>query len=61
MTLDEVGQELGLTRERVRQIENAMIARLRAALADCIPDSHPGPQVWGRDGCRWTLPKPSAP
>lgn len=30
MTLDSIGKELGITRERVRQIENAALAKLRA-------------------------------
>lgn len=30
MTLEQVGQELGVTRERVRQIEAAALAKLRA-------------------------------
>ena len=31
-TLEEIGQELGVTRERVRQIEKAALAKLRAGL-----------------------------
>jgi hypothetical protein len=31
-TLEEVGQELGLTRERIRQIEKAALAKVRAGL-----------------------------
>lgn len=50
MTLDEVGQLLGLTRERVRQIENAAIARLRAALEDATSPATPDPMVHGQDG-----------
>jgi Sigma-70, region 4 len=30
MSLDEIGAELGVTRERVRQIQNAAIGKLRA-------------------------------
>ena len=33
-TLEEVGEELGLTRERIRQIEKAALAKLRAALEE---------------------------
>jgi hypothetical protein len=29
MTLDEIGQELGVTRERVRQIQNTALDKLR--------------------------------
>ena len=40
-TLEEVGRELGVTRERIRQIESKALARLRhpsrsAALRDCL-------------------------
>jgi hypothetical protein len=34
MTLDAVGQEFGLTRERIRQIEAKALAKLRAALEE---------------------------
>ncbi len=37
MTLKEIGQELGLTRERVRQIQNEALARLLAALTEGEP------------------------
>lgn len=30
MTLDQISQELGITRERVRQIEKAAIAKIKA-------------------------------
>ena len=33
-TLEEVSQEIGRTRERVRQIQNQALAKLRALLAD---------------------------
>jgi len=33
-TLDQVGRELGISRERVRQIESRALGRLRAALGD---------------------------
>ncbi|MGH7179654.1 MAG: sigma-70 family RNA polymerase sigma factor, partial [Tepidisphaeraceae bacterium] len=32
MTLKEIGQEIGLTRERVRQIEHEALAKLRDAM-----------------------------
>lgn len=46
MTLQEVGRELGITAERVRQIENEALAKIRKAMAaknvagsDLIPDN----------------------
>ncbi len=34
MTLKQIGEELGLTRERVRQIQNEALARLLSAMSD---------------------------
>jgi len=33
MTLEAIGRKLGVTRERVRQIESAALARLRRLMA----------------------------
>lgn len=51
MTLEEVGREMGLTAERVRQIENEALAKMRKLLAekcitgfDIIPDNF----TWNR-------------
>ena len=33
-TLEEVSQEIGRTRERVRQIQNQALSKLRSMLAD---------------------------
>ena len=51
MTLEEVGREMGLTAERVRQIENEALAKIRKALAekgvtgaDIVPDNF----TWNR-------------
>lgn len=33
-TLEQIGEMLGITRERVRQLEKAILARLRAAVSD---------------------------
>jgi len=37
MTLEEIGQELGITRERVRQVEHGALTTLHAILADETP------------------------
>ena len=34
LTLEEVSQEIGRTRERVRQIQNQALAKLKSLLAD---------------------------
>jgi RNA polymerase primary sigma factor len=34
MTLKQIGEELGLTRERVRQIQNEALARLLSAMSE---------------------------
>lgn len=51
MTLEEVGREMDLTAERVRQIENEALAKMRKLLAekgitgfDIIPDNF----TWNR-------------
>ena len=45
MTLGEIGARLGLTRERIRQIEAHALAKLHAVLADEPPDEPPPPQT----------------
>ena len=37
-TLQEIGDQFGLTRERVRQIEKKLIERLRRYLEENLPD-----------------------
>ena len=37
-TLDAIGAELGLTRERVRQVERQALAALETALAPLVGD-----------------------
>lgn len=51
MTLEEVGREMDLTAERVRQIENEALAKMRKLLAekgvtgaDIVPDNF----TWNR-------------
>src|SRR5579862_295276 len=36
-TLEQIGELLGITRERVRQLEKAVITRLKAAAASDLP------------------------
>src|ERR1700690_651094 len=36
-TLEQIGELLGITRERVRQLEKVAITRLKAAAADDLP------------------------
>lgn len=40
-TLDDIGEELGITRERVRQLQNVAIAKLRQAIIARDADSSP--------------------
>ena len=43
-TLDDIGQEYGISRERVRQIENAAYAKLqRAILTPLVAETVVGP------------------
>ena len=37
-TLEEIGSKLGLSRERVRQLEQRVKGKLRRALADLAPE-----------------------
>jgi RNA polymerase sigma-32 factor len=37
-TLQEIGEHYGITRERVRQIENSMIKKMRTHFQSEIPD-----------------------
>jgi len=39
-TLEEIGKELGLTRERVRQIEAKALVKFRALMLEKFPDIH---------------------
>ncbi|MCE2882641.1 MAG: sigma-70 family RNA polymerase sigma factor [Planctomycetaceae bacterium] len=39
LTLEQVGQVIGVTKERVRQIQNKALEKIRAALADANPNS----------------------
>jgi RNA polymerase primary sigma factor len=41
MTLKEIGQRIGLTRERVRQIEHEALSKLRTAMGDTTPSPAP--------------------
>ena len=38
MTLDEVGKEMGISKERVRQLEERALRKLRQALGDLQKD-----------------------
>jgi RNA polymerase sigma-32 factor len=40
MTLQEIGDRYGISRERVRQIENRVKRKLRAHLEQHFPDLH---------------------
>jgi len=48
MTLGEIGARLGLTRERIRQIESRALAKLHAVLADEPQDDPPAPPAINR-------------
>ncbi len=47
-TLDEIGQKMGISRERVRQIEKQAMARLRLRTAPIRPPARQGGVVAGR-------------
>jgi len=40
LTLQEIGKRLGISRERVRQIEERLIRKLRKYLEERLPDAH---------------------
>ncbi|MFC1895664.1 sigma factor-like helix-turn-helix DNA-binding protein, partial [Thermodesulfobacteriota bacterium] len=40
VTLQHIGDSYGISRERVRQVENGVIKKLRAFLENEIPDFH---------------------
>lgn len=42
-TLDELGQEMGVSRERIRQLEKRALEKLRKTLAQCVDDLAPIP------------------
>jgi len=44
-TLEALGQRLGISKERVRQIENRALEKLRRALADRFPAETGSPYV----------------
>jgi RNA polymerase sigma-32 factor len=41
LTLQEIGDRHGVSKERIRQIENKLIQRLRAFIREEIPDFNP--------------------
>jgi RNA polymerase sigma-32 factor len=41
-TLTELGERLGISKERVRQLEERALARMRARVADTAPGLHEG-------------------
>ena len=45
MTLEEVGEAFGVTRERIRQIENNTLKRLKAPARGAVP-ARPGLAAW---------------
>lgn len=47
-TLEQIGELLGITRERVRQLEKAIVNRLRAAAADDLPHIKEVESVFGK-------------
>ena len=44
-TLEALGQRLGISKERVRQIENRALEKLRRALADRFPAATGSPYI----------------
>ena len=41
LTLQEIGDRYGVSKERIRQIENQLVKRLRAFIKEEIPDFNP--------------------
>jgi len=56
-TLEEVGEHLGITRERVRQIESKQLRRLREGLPKKLPEFSTGSAEDDKDGAR----RPASP
>jgi len=50
-TLDEIGRSFGVTRERIRQLQNIALAKLRERIEQHEAVRHPGPG--GSAGPRW--------
>jgi RNA polymerase primary sigma factor len=47
MLLEDVGREFGVSRERIRQLQNAALAKMRRAL---MKKDQPAPKAVGRSG-----------
>jgi RNA polymerase sigma factor (sigma-70 family) len=45
LTLEEVGKIIGVTKERVRQIQNKALAKIRSVMEDGVLRSHPKTEV----------------
>ncbi len=45
LTLEEVGKIIGVTKERVRQIQNKALAKIRTVMEDGVLRAHPRPET----------------